>query len=107
KKYDKAARLKGEFDVIAVGESAVYVIETKLTPDKHKLKAFMNKVGKNFTKLFPEYGHLPVVLIFASMSFDEDFIKAATNDGIFLMAYREWEYMDILNYEAVMKQRSA
>lgn len=103
KKYEKQKRLKGEFDVIAVTGSSVYLVDSKVSPDKQKLLEFKNKVIPRFRKLFPEYEALPLIPIFASLRFDEDMIRQATKEKIYLLAYREWDYMDILNFEEVQK----
>ena len=103
KKHEKQKRLKGEFDVIAVTGSSVYLVDSKVSPDKQKLLEFKNKVIPRFRKLFPEYEALPLIPIFASLRFDEDMIRQATKEKIYLLAYREWDYMDILNFEEVQK----
>ncbi len=103
RKRDKQKRLRGEFDVIAVSETSVYIVDTKVSPDKQKLLDFKNKVIPRFRKLFPEYGKLQLVPIFASLRFEEDMIQLATKEKVYLLAYREWDYMDILNFDAVKK----
>jgi len=35
------------------------------------------------------------------LRFDDDLIKLAVQEKIYLLAYREWEYMDILNFEQI------
>ncbi|MCB0578241.1 MAG: hypothetical protein KDD10_02880 [Phaeodactylibacter sp.] len=99
KKYDKGQKLRGEFDVIAVTATSVYLVDTKVSPDKDKLLEFKNKVAPRFRKLFPEYGKLQLVLLFASLWFDKKLVDFATKEKIYILAYREWDYMDILNFE--------
>ena len=81
----------------------MYLVDSKVSPDKQKLLEFKNKVIPRFRKLFPEYEALPLIPIFASLRFDEDMIRQATKEKIYLLAYREWDYMDILNFEEVQK----
>ncbi len=47
----------------------------------------------------PEYGDKRLIPIFASLRFDENMIQLATEEKIYLLAYREWEYMDFLNFD--------
>ena len=52
-----------------------------------------------FKTLFPELSHLMIVPVLASLRFDEKFIPLATSNNIFLMGFREWEYMDLINFQ--------
>jgi len=52
-----------------------------------------------FKKLFPEYSNRKVVPILASLKIGEDVLSRLTKERIYGMAYREWEFMDILNFE--------
>ncbi len=105
KKRIKSLDLKGEFDVVAVGENQVFLIEVKSRPKEQYLDDFLKNAGK-FRKLFPEYAAMPLTLIFGSLRFEEDFIPLATCRTVYLMAYREWEYMDILNFDELQTSLS-
>ena len=48
---------------------------------------------------FPEYEDKQVIPIFAGIVFPDEIVKYATKKGLYVMAYREWEYMDILNFD--------
>jgi len=100
KRKNRKLDLKGEFDVIAVGDDRVFVVETKSSPSEKYLHQFAGKT-ELFRKLFPEYTGKHLTLIFASLRFDEDIISLASREGVYVLAYREWDYMDILNFEAV------
>jgi len=52
---------------------------------------------------FPEYKDKELIPIFASLVFDDNLIKYASRKGLYLMAYREWDYMDIINFDMVKK----
>jgi len=92
--------LAGEFDVIAVSDERVFLVEVKSSPDKRYLRRFLAKT-EVFRKLFPEYDDKHLTLIFASLRFDENIILLASQENIYVLAYREWDYMDILNFEAI------
>jgi hypothetical protein len=97
-KKDEELNLSGEFDVIASGENFVFLIETKSTPKKDYIDKFLLNIEK-FKKLFPEYSGKKLIPIFSSLRFDNELIEYATEKEIYMMAYREWDYMDLLNFE--------
>ncbi len=103
KKYEKLIGLKGEFDVIAITDTSVYLVDSKMSPNKEKLLEFKNKAVPRFRKLFPEYAKLNIVPIFASLRFDKELIELSTKEKVYLLAYREWDYMDILNFEEIKR----
>ncbi len=105
RRWSKALNVKGEFDVIAASERNVYLVETKSTPRKEYLEEFEEKIIR-FRQLYPEHKNKNLVPIFASLRFEKDFIPFATKKGFYLMAYREWEYMDLLNFEEVQKRKA-
>ncbi len=89
-----------EFDAVAVCEDKVFLLEVKSTPREKHIEEFKEK-AKRFLQYFPEFAGKRLILIMASLSFNEDFIKQLSKANIYAMAYREWEYMDILNFEEV------
>jgi hypothetical protein len=101
KKRDKSKNLKGEFDVIALTDTSVYLVETKVSPEKREILKFKNEILPRFRELFPEYDKLRLIPIFASLRFEPELIELATQEKLYLLAYREWEYMDILNFDLI------
>jgi len=97
---NKELNLFGEFDVIAVCDDKVFLVETKTSPNKEKLHEFIDNLEK-FKKLFPEYNSKQLIPIFASLRFEESFIPLANELNVYLLAYREWDYMDILNFNDI------
>ncbi|QID33976.1 hypothetical protein [Pampinifervens florentissimum] len=89
-----------EFDAVAVCEDKVFLLEVKSTPREKHIEEFKEKANR-FLQYFPEFAGKRLILIMASLSFNEDFIKQLSKANIYAMAYREWEYMDILNFEEV------
>ncbi len=100
--FCQQGNLRAEFDVVAVSERQVFLIEVKSTPRFDYLTDFVDNRIPVFRQLFPEYASLDLVPIFASLSIPDDIVKAATNRRVFAMAYREWEYMDILNAKELL-----
>jgi len=89
-----------EFDAVAVCEDKVFLLEVKSTPREKHIEEFKEK-AKRFLEYFPEFTGKKLILIMASLSFNEGFVKQLSKANIYAMAYREWEYMDILNFEEV------
>jgi len=100
RKKDKTLGLAGEFDVIAVSDDHVFLVEAKSRPKKQYLYDFIENMEK-FKKLFPEYADKKLIPVFASLRFEDDLISPATQENVYLLAFREWEYMDILNFTEV------
>jgi len=76
------------------------MIEIKSSPKSRHVDEVLKKASQ-FMKYFPEYSDKKLIPIFASITFDEDVVKHATRNCVYLMAYREWEYMDIINFDEV------
>ncbi len=102
KKYEKKNKLKDEFDVIAVSDDKVFLVETKSRPRKSDITELLTK-RQVFRDLFPEYKDLNLILMLGALRFDDEFLEASAKENIYLIAYREWEYLDILNFDLVKK----
>jgi len=89
-----------EFDVIAVCEEKVFLIEVKSTLRQEHAEHIKEK-AERFRELFPEHAHKDLVLILASLNVRKEVLDRLTKEGIYAMAYKEWEYMDILNFEEI------
>jgi myosin heavy subunit len=97
--FHKSEGIRGEFDVVAVTDTRVFLFEVKSTPSKNYINEFLNEQIPNFQRLTPEYAHLKLVPVMASLRFDPQVLQYASEKGVFAMAYREWDYMDLLNFE--------
>ena len=93
-----------EVDVLAVCEDKVFMIEVRSTPKVNYVDEILEK-GTLFKKFYPEYEDKEVIPIFASIVFPENIVQYATRKGLYVMAYREWEYMDIINFDELGKNR--
>jgi len=105
KKKDIKTGLKDEFDVIAVSDDCkmVFLVEVKSNPKIDYINEFKDKKIDRFLALFPEYREYKLIPIFASLRLEEDIINYLTKQKIYAMAYKEWEYMDILNFDKIDK----
>ncbi len=100
RKNRKDINLKGEFDVVATGDNNVFLVEAKSKPNKEHLSDLLKKIER-FGKLFPEYQDRKLIPIFAGLRFEDDLILLASENNIYVMAYKEWDYMDILNFDKI------
>jgi len=100
RRKNKALNLQAEFDVVAVSNETVFLIEVKSSPNIEYTNQFLENIER-FKILCPEYQTLKLVPIFASLRFDEQVVNYATSKNIYVMAYREWDYMDLLNFEQI------
>ena len=98
----KRGNLRDEFDIIATCKDKVFLIEVKSTLRKEYIGEAEEKVER-LKKLFPEYRDKEVVLTLATLKVTESVVREVTRRCIYLMVYREWEYMDIVNFEECQK----
>ena len=92
-----------EFDVVAISNKCktIFLIEVKSTiREFHIVERFPKKI-ESFKRLFPEYESYKIVPVIASLTISEDKVNLASKHKIYAMAYREWEYMDLLNFDEV------
>lgn len=89
-----------EIDAIAVCDDKVFMVEVKSTPRHSDIADILDK-AERFYDFFPEYKSLQLVKILGSITFDDAVIRHASKNGIYVLGWREWEYMDILNFDQV------
>ncbi len=100
----KDLNLEGEYDVIVTSDAnQVFVVEVKSTPNKEYMPEFLENIEK-FTQLFPEYSDKRLIPIFARLRFEEDIVALATQHNVYVMAYRAWEYLDIVNFDDIQQK---
>ena len=89
-----------EVDALAISDRQVFWVEAKSSPRSEHVEEVLKKAG-HFGKFFPEYQDKQLVVILAGLSFPPDVIQHASRKGVYVLAYREWDYMDILNFDDV------
>lgn len=99
KAHSKEAGRSREFDAIVVFADTVILSETKATPRAEYVRDF-SQVIKEFFDYFPEYAGKRLIPIFASLNVEENILKQATKNKIFVMALKG-DTMEILNYNEV------
>jgi len=91
-----------EIDALAGCEDKIFMIEARSTPKVEDVKEIKKK-SERFFEFFPEHNGKELIVIFGSITFPENVIKYASKQGIYVLAWREWQYMDILNFEEVKR----
>jgi hypothetical protein len=82
KRKKKSLNLEAEIDVLLVNGSMLAMIETKYrVKQKDVLKLATDKLG-DFKKLFPEYNNHKIILGVGGMSFEDEAITEAKENGI-------------------------
>jgi len=85
-------------------ETHLFVLENSEFADERDLNLLTEKASL-LKRLLPRFKDLQAVPIYATIHFEDDFIPLASQKNIYLLAYREWEYMDILNFEAIQQNK--
>jgi hypothetical protein len=89
-----------EVDAIASCDDKVFMIEARTSPRQKDIDEILEKKGL-FFEFFPEYKDKELIVIFGSITFPDDVVEYASKKRIYVMGWREWEYMDILNFDKV------
>jgi hypothetical protein len=97
----KKENINAEFDIVASSDECkkVFLIEVKSTPRKSYIDEFKEKNIELFKRLFNEYKSYEIIPMFASIAMDEVTIKYLTSKNIYALVYKDWDYMDILNFD--------
>jgi len=91
-----------EIDAIATCGDKVFMIEAKSTPRISDVKDILDKKDR-FFEFFPEHAGKELIVIYGSITFPENIIQQASQNKIYVLGWREWEYMDILNFDEVSR----
>ncbi len=106
KRHSKALNLRTEVDVMVETDDCLYLVEVRSEPEIEYIER-LKKKPNIIRQLFPEYANKKMILIFGSLDFDEEFVPVATAAGIYLLAYRQWEYMTLINFKELNPELAA
>ncbi|MBV6343115.1 hypothetical protein HWQ67_16160, partial [Candidatus Magnetobacterium casensis] len=87
-------------------EDKAFIIEVKSKPDERDVMKILAK-AKTLTTFFNECVGKQIIPMLASTFIEEDIINLATSNGLHVVAYRQWEYLDILNFDAINEKNKA
>jgi hypothetical protein len=91
-----------DIDIRVVIKDIVFMVEVISTPELEYVDQILEKAIQ-FGDFYPEHNDKQVIPIYASLMFDDEIIDYATKKGLYLVAYKEWEYMDIINFDKVKR----
>jgi hypothetical protein len=89
-----------EIDALAACSDMVFMIEVRSTPRINYIDEIVEK-RERFFEFFPEHKDKKLIVIYGGISFPDNVIQYASKNKIYVMGWREWEYMDILNFDEV------
>lgn len=92
-----------EIDAIAGCDDKIFMVEVRSTPRINYVDEIVEK-KERFFEFFHEHKGKELIVIFGGITFPDNVIQHASKNGIYVMAWREWEYMDILNFDEVKKK---
>lgn len=97
----KKGTLQMEVDALAITEDRVFLFEVKVSPRFDYILYFVEHQIPLFKELFSDLAEKQIIPIFASINMDPPVVAECTRLGVYAMAYREWDYMDLLNFEDI------
>ncbi|MEW6363769.1 MAG: hypothetical protein AB1714_03920 [Acidobacteriota bacterium] len=89
-----------EIDALAVTDTQAFVVEVKTSPKTPHVDELLEKTSL-FARFYPEYAGKRVVPILGSIVFPPEVVVYASKKQVYALAFREWQYMDILNFADV------
>ncbi|MBE7547194.1 hypothetical protein [Candidatus Kuenenia stuttgartiensis] len=104
KRKPKTKSKRREFDVIAVYDTKIILVEVKSTPRIQYIDDFAETL-KEVYEYFPEYINKKIIPVFASLYLPDEVIAYLTKKNIFAMAIRD-DMMDLMNFGEVHQARA-
>ncbi|MBF0537167.1 MAG: hypothetical protein HQL03_02830 [Nitrospirae bacterium] len=89
-----------EVDLLLICDYKAFMIEVKSKPDTRDVDDILEKV-KTLPAFFDECIGKQIIPMLASVVVADNIIAYATRKGLHVVAYRQWEYLDILNFDAI------
>ncbi|KJU83282.1 hypothetical protein MBAV_004519 [Candidatus Magnetobacterium bavaricum] len=89
-----------EVDILIISTDNAFMIEVKSKPDGRDVKKILAKAAILPT-FFSECVDKQIIPMLASTFVDDNIIAYATRKGLHVVAYKQWEYLDILNFDAI------
>ncbi|WP_040335851.1 hypothetical protein [Candidatus Magnetobacterium casense] len=89
-----------EVDIMLTCQDRVFVIEVKSKPDERDVTKILAKV-ETLPIFFDECKGRQIIPMLASVVVEDEITRFATIKGLYVVAYRQWEYLDILNFDEI------
>ncbi len=94
----------GEIDIICLSDNYAFIVEVKSSPNKEDLLQAIKNL-EIFRNLFPEWAtpQRKLIPILGGIYFDNPTLLSEANAmGVLLLTYREWEFLDFINFNESM-----
>ncbi len=102
----KATGQQGEIDIVSLSDNYAFIVEVKSSPTIQDVKQCLKNL-QTFSTLFPEWAtpERKQIPILGGIYFDNKKLVAEANKhGVLLLTYREWEFLDFINFrEDILK----
>ncbi len=89
-----------EVDLMLIGQDKAFMIEVKSSPDSRDVDKILTK-AKTLVDFFPNCADKQIIPMLASIVIDKSIINYANKKGLYVVAYKQWEYLDILNFKKI------
>ncbi|MBF0591919.1 MAG: hypothetical protein HQL02_07515 [Nitrospirae bacterium] len=96
--------LNCEVDLLLMCKDKAFMIETKSHPDSRDVTEILTKT-KTLANFFPDCTGKQIIPMLASIVVDKSVVNYANKQGLYVVAYRQWEYLDILNFAKINTRR--
>ncbi len=88
--------LRDEFDIVVLTKKYIFLVEVKSSPNHNHVLDMEDKIHR-YRQLFPEHNDKEMIPLLGSVVIPESVVNLCTKKGYYAIAYKEWEYLDILN----------
>lgn len=95
---------QGEIDIVALSDNYAFVVEVKSYPSRYDVDKCLKNL-ETFKDLFPEWAapERKPIPILGGIYFDNNDLQSyAKQKGVLLLTYREWEFLDFINFSEEM-----
>ncbi len=96
----KKGTMRDEFDIIVETRDYIFMVEVKSSPNHNHVLDLEDKIVR-FQHLFTEYQDKKLVPILASLTISDHVVNLCSKKGYYALAYRQWDYLDILNLDKI------
>jgi hypothetical protein len=85
KRNVKRKGISGEYDIVAVGENRVLVVEVKKKMEEHMINDFLDRKLPRFRQIFPEYRDFPLIGGVGALVMPDSISRYAEKKGLYVL----------------------
>ncbi|MBF0536971.1 MAG: hypothetical protein HQL03_01825 [Nitrospirae bacterium] len=95
-----------EVDLLLICEEKAFMIEVKSKPDTRDVDYILDKIN-TLPTFFEECKDKQIIPMLASTAIEDNLLAYANRKGLYVVSFRQWEYLDILNFDAINEKAKA